>query len=236
MKEELINVVREIRNIIECYKEIDLMPLISAETARYLRGETEMEHKILDSINDLGKLRNHIGDCIRCKLHVNRQNIVFGEGDPDAELVFIGEAPGREEDMEGRPFVGEAGRLLTRIIKAMGLDRGDVYICNIVKCRPPRNRDPEPDEIEACLPFLKAQIRIIQPKVICTLGRIAAQSLLGKDFKITRQRGDWHSYMGIPLMPTFHPAYLLRNPSQKRVVWEDIKKIMERLGLNDKNM
>ncbi len=236
MKEELINVVREIRNIIECYKEIDLMLPISAETARYLRGETEMEHKILGSINDLGKLRNHIGDCIRCKLHVNRQNIVFGEGDPNAELVFIGEAPGREEDMEGRPFVGEAGRLLTRIIKAMGLDRGDVYICNIVKCRPPRNRDPEPDEIEACLPFLKAQIRIIQPKVICTLGRIAAQSLLGKDFKITRQRGDWHSYMGIPLMPTFHPAYLLRNPSQKRVVWEDIKKIMERLGLNDKNM
>jgi DNA polymerase len=157
--------------------------------------------------------------------------LVFGEGSHDARLVFVGEGPGRDEDKVGRPFVGEAGRLLTRIIEAMGLEREEVYICNVVKCRPPRNRDPEKHEIETCLPFLRRQLSIIRPEAICTLGRIAGRSLLGEDFGITRGRGKWHSYEGIPLMPTFHPAYLLRYPSAKRQVWEDVQEIMKLLGL-----
>jgi DNA polymerase len=137
--------------------------------------------------------------------------------------------------MAGRPFVGEAGRLLTRIINAMGLTREEVYICNVVKCRPPRNRDPERDEVETCIPFLKRQLHIINPEVICVLGRVAGQGLLGKDFRITMGRGNWHSYVGMPLMPTYHPAYLLRNPSAKRQVWEDVQKIMLCLGLEVTN-
>jgi DNA polymerase len=151
--------------------------------------------------------------------------------------VFVGEGPGAEEDAAGRPFVGEAGKLLTRIIESgMGLKRGDVYICNVVKCRPPHNRDPETEEVQACLPYLEQQLGIIRPEVICTLGRIAAQSLLGREFKITQERGNWFSFMGIPVMATFHPAYILRNPSDERrlkgLVWGDVKKIMGRLGLN----
>ncbi len=161
--------------------------------------------------------------------------MVFGEGSPEARLVFVGEGPGEEEDMAGRPFVGESGRLLTRIIEnGMRLTREDVYICNVVKCHPPGNRDPEADEINACLPFLKEQLRIIGPAVICTLGRVAAHALLGKGFRITEERGKWRSYEGIPLMPTFHPAYLLRNESAKREVWEDIKQVMKRIGLEVK--
>ena len=232
MKEDLIYLLRDLQKTISLYKEINLLPPLSLKAESFLKGETELEKAYLDSISDLSELRRYLDGCVRCKLHKNRKNIVFGEGNPKAELVFVGEAPGREEDIEGRPFVGEAGRLLTRIIKAMGLERKDVYICNVVKCRPPRNRDPEADEIKACFPFLEAQLRIISPKIICTLGRIAAQTLLGKDFKITKQRGNWYSYKDIPVMPTFHPAYLLRNPSEKKLVWEDMKKIMEKLGLN----
>jgi DNA polymerase len=180
-------------------------------------------------------LREYIGDCTRCRLCRGRKKLVFGEGSGRARLVFVGEAPGREEDIEGRPFVGEAGKLLTRIIEnGMGIGRKDVYICNIIKCRPPNNREPEKDEIETCLPFLEEQIRIIDPEVICTLGRIAAQALLMKDFHMTQERGQWFSYVDIPVMPTFHPAYLLRNPSAKRQVWEDAQKIMKRLGLEVK--
>ncbi len=188
---------------------------------------------------ELERLENSIGDCRRCKLWRNRKNIIFGEGSSQARLIFVGEAPGREEDIEGRPFVGEAGKLLTRIIEnGMGLKREDVYICNVVKCRPPNNRDPERDEIDTCLPFLKEQIRIISPEVICTLGRISGRELLGRDFKITRDRGKWYSYMGIPVMPTYHPAYILRNSSRERElkgqVWEDVQQIMVRLGLEVK--
>ncbi len=138
-----------------------------------------------------------------------------------------------EEDLTGKPFVGLAGKLLTDIIKAMGLTREDAYICNIVKCRPPRNRDPEPDEIDMCLPFLRAQISLIKPEIICALGRISVQSLVNRDLKITRDRGEWHEFMGIPLMPTYHPAYLLRYPQAKRQVWEDMQEIMKELGLKD---
>jgi DNA polymerase len=188
---------------------------------------------------DLESLAAFIGDCRRCKLSEKRTRVVFGEGSSKARLVFVGEGPGAEEDAAGRPFVGEAGKLLTRIIEGgMGLKREDVYICNVVKCRPPNNRDPEADEVQTCLPFLKQQLAIIRPEVICTLGRIAAQSLLGKEFKITQERGTWFSFMGIPLMATFHPAYILRNPKDERrlkgLVWGDVQQIMGRLGLKVK--
>jgi len=197
--------------------------------------ETKDRAVVSDRAALLEVLRERIGDCQRCKLYKGRTHLVFGEGSPEASLVFVGEGPGHEEDMAGRPFVGESGKLLTRIIeKGMGLTRKDVYICNVVKCHPPKNRDPEKDEIEACIPFLKEQLQIISPQVICSLGRVAGQELLGKGFRMTAERGNWRSYLGIPLMPTFHPAYLLRNPSAKRLVWEDIKRIMERIGLEVK--
>jgi DNA polymerase len=160
-----------------------------------------------------------------------RRNIVFGVGNPRARLVFVGEAPGREEDERGEPFVGEAGRLLDRILFAMGLAREEVYICNVEKCRPPGNRDPEPAEIEACEPYLQRQLAAIRPQLIVTLGRFAAQTLLRDQTPISRLRGHWRQYQGIPLMPTYHPAFLLRNPAEKRAVWEDMKQVMARLRL-----
>jgi uracil-DNA glycosylase len=175
----------------------------------------------------LSAVRDELGDCTRCKLCKGRKNIVFGEGDPDAVLVFVGEGPGQEEDQQGRPFVGAAGQLLTDIIvKGMKLKREDVYICNIVKCRPPGNRNPEPDEVEACEPFLIKQLQAIKPKMIVALGNVAVKTLLKTKEGITKLRGTWKTYQGIPLMPTFHPAYLLRNPSDKKLVWEDIKKVL----------
>ncbi|MBI3091398.1 MAG: uracil-DNA glycosylase [Candidatus Tectomicrobia bacterium] len=164
-------------------------------------------------------------DCQRCRLGATRQNLVFGVGNPHAKLVFVGEAPGRDEDLQGEPFVGRAGQLLTRIIEAMGLRRDEVYICNIIKCRPPQNRNPRGDEIEACEPILRQQLRAIQPKLICTLGTVATQTLLRSQASIGDLRGRFHTYEGIPVMPTYHPAYLLRNPEQKRAVWEDMKKV-----------
>jgi uracil-DNA glycosylase family 4 len=175
----------------------------------------------------LAAVREELGDCTRCKLCRGRKTIVFGEGDPDSVLVFVGEGPGQEEDQQGRPFVGAAGQLLTDIIvKGMKLNREDVYICNIVKCRPPDNRNPEPDEIEACEPFLIKQLQAIRPKMIVALGNVAVKTLLKTKEGITKLRGAWKTYQGIPLMPTFHPAYLLRNPSDKKLVWEDIKKVL----------
>ena len=185
--------------------------------------------------NTLEDLRTHVGDCRRCGLAKGRTHLVFGEGNEKARLVFVGEGPGFDEDQAGRPFVGKSGQLLTRIISnGMGLTRESVYICNVVKCRPPGNRDPNPDEIRTCLPFLKAQLSIIGPEIICALGRVACQALLGEGFSITRDRGHWRTYEGIPLMPTFHPAYLLRNPAAKRPVWDDVKSIMGKLGLEVK--
>ncbi|MBW2631227.1 MAG: uracil-DNA glycosylase [Deltaproteobacteria bacterium] len=177
----------------------------------------------------LEDIEKELGDCKRCKLHDKRNHIVFGEGSPIADLVFVGEAPGRDEDRQGKPFVGRAGQLLTDIIKAMGLERKDVYICNILKCRPPENRNPEPDEIAACEPFLIKQLEAIQPRVICAMGKFAAQTLLKTGTAISMLRGRFHSYHGIKLMPTYHPAYLLRNPGAKKQVWEDVQIIMEEL-------
>ena len=178
-------------------------------------------------------LRDDIGDCKRCKLAPSRTNLVYGVGNPDADLVFVGEAPGADEDAQGEPFVGKAGQLLTKMIEAMGYSRSDVYICNVLKCRPPGNRNPEPDEIARCEPFLKAQLAALRPRVIVALGKFAAQCLLRDDTPISRLRGTFRSYEGIQLMPTFHPAYLLRDPSKKKETWEDLKAVnaaLKRLG------
>jgi len=177
----------------------------------------------------LEAVRADLGDCRRCKLAPGRLNIVFGSGNPKAELMFVGEAPGADEDQQGLPFVGRAGQLLTKIIEAIDMSREDVYICNILKCRPPGNRNPESDEMAACEPFLQRQIATIRPKVICTLGSFGTQALLGSKEPISRLRGQFIEYRGAKLMATFHPAYLLRNPGEKRKVWEDVKKIRDYL-------
>src|SRR2546430_394612 len=172
------------------------------------------------------EIRNEIGDCTRCKLHRGRTNLVFGHGNPHAELVFVGEGPGRDEDQQGLPFVGRAGKLLTQMIEAMGLQRPDVYICNVVKCRPPENRTPEKDEVSTCSPFLLRQLDVISPKVIVCLGSIAAQTLLQTNRGISHFRGEWQDFRGKKLMATYHPAYLLRNPAAKGEVWKDLQKVM----------
>lgn len=180
---------------------------------------------------NLEELRAAIGDCRRCKLWSGRTHLVFGVGNPQAKLMFVGEGPGRDEDLQGEPFVGRAGQLLTDIItKGMGLKREDVYICNVVKCRPPENRNPEPDEVASCEPFLKKQVDLVKPEIIVGLGKFAVQTLLQTKVPITRIRGTWHSYHGIKLMPTLHPAYLLRNPADKKLVWEDIKQVMKEMN------
>lgn len=171
-------------------------------------------------------IRAELGDCRRCQLAHKRRNIVFGSGAPNARLVFVGEAPGYEEDLKGEPFVGPAGQLLTKIIHAIGMTRDNVYILNVIKCRPPRNRNPLPDEIEACAPFMIKQIRSIAPDFICALGKFATQTLLQTNRSISSLRGRFHDYHGIPLMPTFHPSYLLHNPGKKREVWNDMQKLM----------
>lgn len=188
---------------------------------------------LVSRAGDLVELRDAIGDCRRCRLAGGRTQIVFGVGNPSARLVFVGEGPGRDEDLKGEPFVGRAGALLTDIIeKGMRLRRSDVYICNVVKCRPPENRNPEPDEVAACSPFLLRQLALIGPEVIVALGKFAAQTLLQTTTPISKLRGRWFEYQGIPLMPTLHPAYLLRNPADKKLVWQDIKLVMARLGLD----
>ncbi|HKN22667.1 MAG TPA: uracil-DNA glycosylase [Terracidiphilus sp.] len=187
----------------------------------------------VDKIKDdtLLKIREDIGDCTRCKLHKGRNKIVFGDGRPKAELVFIGEGPGADEDQQGIPFVGRAGKLLTQMIEAMGLQRRDVYICNVVKCRPPENRAPEPDEVATCSPYLLRQIDVIRPKVIVCLGAVAAKTLLETTRGISQFRGQWLEWRGHRLIATYHPAYLLRNPNAKGEVWKDLQKVMAELGL-----
>ena len=199
--------------------------LISPAHAETLFGEQRIEGDTLPLIRDF------IGECTRCKLSKGRTKIVFGSGSPKAQLMFVGEGPGRDEDLSGEPFVGRAGKLLTDMIKAMGLQREDVYIANIVKCRPPDNRQPEHDEVAACSPFLMRQIDVIQPKVICTLGNTPTQTLMQTTQGISRFRGEWFEFRNAKLMPTYHPAYLLRNPAAKADVWKDLQKVMAVLGL-----
>jgi uracil-DNA glycosylase len=189
----------------------------------------EAVNKITD--DSLLKIREDLGDCTRCKLHKTRNKIVFGDGNPKAELVFVGEGPGADEDAQGLPFVGRAGKLLTQMIEAMGLQRRDVYICNVVKCRPPENRAPEPDEVATCSPFLLRQIDTIRPKVIVCLGATAAKTILNTTRGISQFRGEWLEWRGHKLMATYHPAYLLRNPPAKADVWKDLQKVMAELGL-----
>ena len=195
-------------------------------------GLSLFENKIEN--DTLFKIREDLGDCKRCKLHKARHSIVFGDGNPKAQLVFVGEGPGADEDAQGLPFVGRAGKLLTQMIEAMGLQRKDVYICNVVKCRPPENRQPERDEVAECSPFLFRQIDTIAPKVIVCLGSTAAQTILQTNRGISHFRGEWLEFRGRKLIATYHPAYLLRNPAAKSEVWRDLQKVMAELGLTVK--
>lgn len=198
------------------------------QTAPVRKSDKVADENPVALLNDLCR---SVTDCQLCPLSTTRKNVVFGDGNPNAEIVFVGEAPGADEDEQGLPFVGRAGQLLTSIITAMGLNRKEVYICNILKCRPPGNRNPLPDEIRLCEPFLKQQLKLISPQIICALGSFAAKTLLRTETPITLLRGRFHSYEGIPLMPTYHPAYLLRNPSAKKQVWEDVQMIMKEMEI-----
>ena len=228
----LVHIIRDIRHCLHYLKAsgctgFDCSPqgLKTLQTLGLPPVET-----IKRPVETLTGIRTDLGDCSRCPLCMSRTHIVFGEGNPKADLVFVGEGPGFDEDRCGQPFVGAAGQLLTKIIAAMNLSREAVYICNIVKCRPPGNRDPQPAEVRQCLPFLKRQLAAINPRVICALGKVAAQTLLETETPISRLRGRFHDFMGIAVMPTFHPAYLLRNPEKKREVWNDVQQIMQRLA------
>lgn len=224
----------ELKNIVEslrAYAELERESGGSCFICPPAGGPASLQ-SIKSKEKELDKLKREIaaGNC--CQLCRTRTNLVFGHGNPAAGLMFVGEAPGADEDLQGLPFVGRAGQLLTKIIEAIGLKRSDVYICNILKCRPPGNRAPFPTEILACEPYLKRQIDIIRPRIICALGKFAAQTLLKSQTPITQLRGKFYEYNGIKLMPTFHPAYLLRNPGDKRLVWEDMKKV--RAALDNK--
>jgi uracil-DNA glycosylase len=210
-------------------------PLWASRTyAAEVEGKGQRTASGSDTASQLVEIRGDIGDCTRCKLcNLGRKQIVFGVGNPNADLMFVGEAPGRDEDIQGIPFVGRAGQKLTQIIEAIGLRREDVYIANVIKCRPPDNRNPEPDEVESCEPFLFRQVDTIKPKVIVALGTFAAKSLLKTTDSISRLRGRVYDYRGAKLVPTFHPAFLLRNPSCRREVWEDMKKVRALLSGED---
>ena len=229
-----VNIVEDIKGILEFYGALGLEGLpINSE--KRIAGKNEASVRppratFRQKAAGLAKLREEIGNCTKCKLFQKKTNVVFGEGNPHARIMFIGEAPGREEDLQARPFVGEAGMLLTRLIEKMGFKREDVYIANIVKCRPPMNRDPEADEIGQCREYVEKQIEIISPAVIMTLGRISAQILIGNTkLRMTAIRGKIFDYKGIPLIPTFHPAYLLRNPRDKWLTWDDAQKVLEKM-------
>jgi uracil-DNA glycosylase len=200
-------------------------------TAPAVREEVKEVRTETGGVDEWQALVTAAHNCTACRLAGTRKNVVFGVGSPNADLMFIGEAPGRDEDEKGEPFVGRAGQLLTDIIKAMKLTRDDVYIANVIKCRPPENRNPEPDELDECRPFIRRQVELIQPKVIVALGKFGLQSLTGKAYSISAVRGQWLDYNGIKLMPTYHPAYLLRTPAAKKDVWNDMKKVMAELGI-----
>jgi len=230
VRQDLLGIVRSLKS----YLQEDREQNRSGKSSRFYMKSTstktnnnQCQDTTRVSFESLEDIRKDLENCNACPLCEDRKNIVFGEGNPHARLLFIGEGPGEEEDKQGRPFVGRAGQLLDKIIVAMGMKREDVYIANVVKCRPPKNRAPKPEEVEACTPFLERQIKAIGPKVICALGSSAAQHLLKTDVPVSVLRGRFHDHNGIPVMVTYHPAYLLRNPAAKKQVWEDMKKIME---------
>jgi DNA polymerase len=237
------NIVENIKNVLEFYQALgfERLPLSVRSyklqvTSKEKNSSLVTRHSSLEKEAALNALREDIGECKRCKLSKGRTHIVFGEGRPDAKLMFIGEAPGREEDIQAKPFVGDAGMLLTRLIEKMGFKREDVYITNVVKCRPPMNRDPEKDEIQSCIGFLERQIEIIHPEIIMSLGRISTRALIGnEELKLSAIRGKFFKYKGVPLMPTFHPAYLLRNPKDKWLTWNDAQKVIEKLNESEKS-
>jgi DNA polymerase len=231
MSKEAINqIIKEIKRYIQLEKEAGLNEFMLKGILKYRKKTgSPLEFPHQDKAGALEELKQQAQACGECALYKSRRNLVFGEGSPQASLMFIGEAPGMEEDIQGRPFVGKAGALLTRIIEAIGLKREDVYIANCLKCRPPQNRNPLPSEVIACREFLLKQIEIIRPKVICCLGKFAAQTLLMTDEPISRLRGKFYELGDTKVMPTFHPAYLLRNPNDKRLVWEDMKRIRDHL-------
>ena len=225
MDQKMGEIVADLKSYFEYLKGIGIESLIVSEN---IPEEVSVSSPpLLKMATTLEEVRRELGDCRRCKLHRTRHSLVFGEGNEKATLMFIGEGPGYEEDVQGMPFVGRAGQLLTKIIESIHLQREEVYIANIIKCRPPKNRNPEPDEIQSCHPFLLKQINAIQPRIICALGAFAAQTLLKTDAKITALRGRFFDRDGIKVIPTYHPAYLLRNPERKREVWEDMKQISE---------
>lgn len=225
IRKELLSLVKTVKGQVvhakSMYVEMDVNKLVSPQK------QSRAAIKIIEPL--LSDLCGDVAGCQLCPLAKTRKNVVFGDGNPHAKIVFVGEAPGADEDVQGLPFVGRAGQLLTNIITAMGLDRKDVYICNILKCRPPGNRNPLPEEIRLCEPFLKKQLCLISPQIICALGSFAAKTLLKTETPITVLRGRFHTYEGIPLMPTYHPAYLLRNPPAKKQVWEDMQLIMKEM-------
>jgi DNA polymerase len=217
MDQRIQEIITDLKNYLEYLKGMGIDSLFGSGD-----GSREVSQS---NVQTLDEIRGELGDCRRCKLHRTRRTIVFGEGNEKAKLMFIGEGPGYDEDVQGRPFVGKAGQLLTKIIQSIHLEREEVYITNIIKCRPPQNRNPEPDEIQSCHPFLQKQIQSIRPKMICALGTFAAQTLLSTNAKITALRGRFFDLGGIKVLPTYHPAFLLRNPERKREVWEDMKQI-----------
>jgi DNA polymerase len=217
----------DLRDALELYRDLGVQDLFVDRPAPASGTDAPLQP---GSMPDLESLQRFMAGCTRCKLAKTRTNLVFGQGSPRAKLMFVGEAPGYDEDLQGLAFVGKAGQLLTKIIEAIGMTRDDVYIANVLKSRPPNNRNPEKDEVAACMPFLEEQIRLISPKVIVTLGTFATQAVLGTDEPIGRLRGRWQAGRGYRVMPTFHPAFLLRSPDRKRDVWEDMKKVRDRLA------
>lgn len=221
--DEYLRIVSTVKSYVEDQVEMGFSEAPASKQSG-ANGESDSASSALyESMEDI---RNAVESCQLCPLCETRSNVVFGDGSEDAKLVFVGEAPGSDEDRQGKPFVGRSGQKLTQIIEAMGLSRSDVYITNVLKCRPPGNRNPMPDEIRACEPYLIAQLQLIEPRVICALGTFAAQTLLRSDRRISRLRGQFHVYQGIKLMPTYHPAYILRNPKFKRDVWNDVQMVM----------
>jgi len=221
--DEYLRIVSTVKSYVEDQVEMGFSEAPASKQSG-ANGKSDSASSVLyESMEDI---RAAVENCQLCPLCETRSNVVFGDGSEDAKLVFVGEAPGSDEDRQGKPFVGRSGQKLTQIIEAMGLSRSDVYITNVLKCRPPGNRNPMPDEIRACEPYLIAQLQLIEPRVICALGTFAAQTLLRSDRRISRLRGQFHVYQGIKLMPTYHPAYILRNPKFKRDVWNDVQMIM----------
>ena len=236
MSEPLVNELRDMlaaaRSQFEYLRDLGVEHQATATAPGKGEQDPGPQHPTAETLEGI---RQDLGDCRRCGLAASRSQLVYGVGNPDARLVLVGEAPGREEDLRGEPFVGEAGRLLDRILAAMGMRREDVYICNVLKCRPPNNRDPMPEEVTTCEAFLIRQIAAIEPQVIVGLGRFAVHSLLKTRVPISQLRGEWQDYHGIPLMPTYHPAYLLRNPEGKREVWEDMKAVLHLINGESKD-